>query len=83
MIPIAKNISYSAARGLEQLGIEYYNTLNPVRYGGNAYNNQVNGISPINPAKAYFLSAAVPYVSKLEEVMYNNERGVLLSKRNE
>ena len=72
MIPIAKNISYGAARGLEQWAIEYYNTYNPVRFGGNAYNNQINGISPINPLRAIFFADAVPYASKLPEVMKKN-----------
>ena len=72
MIPIAQNISYGAARGLEQWAIEYYNTYNPVRFGGNAYNNQINGISPINPLRAIFFADAVPYALKLPEVMKKN-----------
>ena len=72
MIPIAKNISYGAARGLEQWAIEYYNTYNPVRFGGNAYNNQINGISSINPLRAIFFADAVPYASKLPEIMKKN-----------
>lgn len=72
MLPIAVNIPYEAARGLEQLGIEYYNTLNPVYYGGSAYNNQINGISTLNPMKIIFMADAIPYVSKLIEVMEEN-----------
>lgn len=72
MLPIAVNIPYEAARGLEQLGIEYYNTLNPVYYGGNAYNNQINGISTLNPMKIIFMADSIPYVSKIIEVMEEN-----------
>ncbi len=69
MIPIATNISYGASRGLEQMGIDYYNTYNPVKFGGNAYNNQINGISYFNPFRAFYFADAIPYYSKLPEVM--------------
>jgi len=73
MIPIASNIPYSVARGLEQWGIEYYNTYNPVRFGGNAYNDQIYGISLINPLRTFYFADAVPYASNLTEVMEEYE----------
>ena len=72
MIPIAENIPYEAARGLEQMGIEYYNTYNPVKYGGNAYNNQINGISPVNPLRLFFYADAIPYAINLYTVKKEN-----------
>ncbi len=72
MIPIAENIPYEAARGLEQMGIDYYNTYNPVKYGGNAYNNQINGISPVNPLRVFFYADAIPYALNLYTVKKEN-----------
>ena len=80
MVVIAENIPYESARGLEQLGIEYYNTYNPVRSGGNAYNNQINGISAINPLRSFYFMKAVPYLSNLETVKYRSE-GIILTAR--
>ena len=82
MIPIPENISYEAARGLEQKGIEKYHTLNN-RFlpGGNAYNNQINGISIFNPNYSTYMTAAVPYEAKLDKIMYNNKYGVTLHGR--
>ena len=72
MLPIAENISYEQARGLEQMGIDYYNTYNPVKYGGNAYNNQINGISPVNPLRLFFYADAIPYAINLYTVKKEN-----------
>ena len=70
MVPIAEDIPYDAARGLEQLGIEKYNTLNPVKKSGNAYNNQINGVSKSakNATKSKrYLTAGEEYANKLDE----------------
>ena len=77
MLVIAEDIPYESARGLEQWGIEYYNTLNK----NDKRNNQINGVSLINPLRNVFIMAAVPYASNLKTVMYENKDGVTLKRR--
>ena len=54
------NLTYSQARGLEQLGILTYNTLNASRGGFGA--NSILGISPNNKNYTAYLTAAWDYV---------------------
>lgn len=77
MLVIAEDIPYESARGLEQWGIEYYNTLNK----NDKRNNQINGVSLINPLRNVYIMAAVPYASNLKTVMYGNKDGVTLKRR--
>lgn len=77
MLVIAEDIPYESARGLEQWGIEYYNTLNK----NDKRNNQINGVSLINPLRNVYIMAAVPYASNLKTVMYENKDGVTLKRR--
>ena len=54
LIPIHENLSYAAARGLEQTYMLHYHTLNTI----NRMNNQINGISPTNVNKQAYIEAA-------------------------
>ena len=51
---LEENLSYSVARGLEQTYMLKYHTINTT----NKMNNQINGISPMNPNLGMYLSAA-------------------------
>lgn len=60
MDEIHKNLSYSEARGLEQILILKYKTLNRNNY----QNNQINGISFKNPKKYIYLQDAFDYLGE-------------------
>lgn len=77
MLVIAEDIPYESARGLEQWGIEYYNTLNK----NDKRNNQINGVSLIYPLRNVYIMAAVPYGSNLKTIMYENKDRVTLKRR--
>ena len=61
----SEGLTLSEARGLEQLLMVHYHTLNTA----NKMNNQINGISPQNPRRQYYLEAAF---STFENII-NNE----------
>ena len=54
LVVIKRNLSYAAARGLEQTYMLHYHTLNTL----NKMNNQINGISPTNVNKQVYIEAA-------------------------
>lgn len=54
MIILADNLSYEEARGIEQVYMLYYHTINTK----NAMNNQINGISPYNKKLGSYLETA-------------------------
>ena len=55
MLPVAKNICYDEARGLEQeLILKYYTFDNTP---GNYRNNRINGISPHNKKKDIYMNS--------------------------
>ena len=61
----SEGLTLSEARGLEQLLMVHYHTLNTT----NNMNNQINGISPQNPRRQYYLEAAF----SIFENIINNE----------
>ena len=54
LVTLKTNLSYNAARGLEQSYIVLFATLN----NGNSTNNQINGVSPTNPNIGTYEAAA-------------------------
>lgn len=54
MTILADNLSYEAARGVEQTYMLYHHTINTQ----NKMNNQINGISPNNKKLGIYMEAA-------------------------
>ena len=65
LVPVRGNLTLAQARGLEQLLMVHYHTLNTT----NKMNNQINEISPQNPRRQYYLEAAF----SIFENIINNE----------
>lgn len=62
-------LSWAEARGLEQLGITYFNTI------GSTGLNSINGISPDNPRRSTYLEAAWNYLYNQATNEYYNFTG--------
>ena len=56
-------LSYEEARGLEEIGMAECHTLNP----GQSGNNQIRGISPVNPKGDLYMSNAMSYLENRAE----------------
>ena len=57
-VVIERNLSYEAARGLEQAYMLHCHTINR----GNPMNNQINGISPNNAKIQIYVNSAAAYL---------------------
>ena len=55
LVVIQPNLNYAEARAIEQAAMVYYHTINTA----NKMNNQINGISPLNPKLGIYKEAAL------------------------
>ena len=64
---IAQDLSYNEARGLEQIAMLEYHTINTA----NRMNNQINGISPFNKSLGIYMAAGRGVAGYLENQITN------------
>ena len=65
-------LTYCQARGLEQMGIVMYNTLNVKRDTNLFRRNWINGIRPTNPNRRPSMKSAIDYMyNQLTNDYYN------------
>jgi len=66
-VPLVRNLTYFEARGLEQILMLSCHTIN----ASNEMNNQINGISPMNPSLNVYMSAAKGTLKYFENAFDN------------
>ncbi len=66
-VSIATNLNAIEARGVEQIQMMYHHTIN----NANRMNNQINGISPLNPKLGMYMAAGRSALSYLENQISN------------